>query len=78
MLKMQRMCQWLQIDGEQERWELSRFSDFVCVVNLIFLELDFWIQMRKGMVWTTHKSKHNVTRTQTFHEQGHCQFVVLF
>jgi hypothetical protein len=49
----------------------------LCVVNLIFLELEFWIQMRKGMVWTTHKSTHNVTRTQTFHEQGHCQFVVL-
>ncbi len=27
---MQRMCQWLQIDGEQERWELSWFFDFVC------------------------------------------------
>jgi hypothetical protein len=50
----------------------------LCVVNLIFLKLDFWIQMRKGMVWTTHKNKHNVTRTQTFCDQGHCQFVVLF
>ncbi len=56
------------------------FHDFLilCVVNLIFLELDFWIQMRKAMVWTAHKSKHNVTRTLIFHEPGDCQFVVLF